>query len=153
MASEAYLKEGTITEFSGVSFDPFSYLEGKRILCLLTQKIRGNKSFIKELLIHARLGKAFDKGMGIKSNAAHWSCSWIVGRLISFPVLECVWFMMLNIASLRVHGTVAERLCVCRSTQTGRFYLIACLGRAIRKIQTWIVPLRFFYWMLRLRAA
>ena len=49
MASEEYLKEGTITEFSGISFDPYTYLEGKRVLRLLTQKIRRNAEFIKEM--------------------------------------------------------------------------------------------------------
>ena len=50
---------------------------------------------------------------------------------------------MVNITFLSVNGTVVERLCVCRLTQTGRFYLIACVRHAIRKIQTWIVLLRF----------
>jgi len=49
MANSEYLKEGTITEFSGISFDPYTYLEGKRVLRLLTQKLRDNKSFVKEM--------------------------------------------------------------------------------------------------------
>lgn len=40
MANREYLREGTITEFSGIYFDSYSYLEGKRILRLLMKKIR-----------------------------------------------------------------------------------------------------------------
>jgi len=47
MANDKYLKEGTITEFSGISFDTYTYLEAKRILRLLTGKIRANREFIK----------------------------------------------------------------------------------------------------------
>lgn len=46
MISERYLKEGTITEYAGISFDPYTYLEGKRVLRLLSQKLRENKDFI-----------------------------------------------------------------------------------------------------------
>jgi hypothetical protein len=46
MAQDEYLKEGTITEFSGISLNPYTYLEGKRVLRLLMQKIRENKKFI-----------------------------------------------------------------------------------------------------------
>jgi hypothetical protein len=49
MAQDEYLREGTITEFSGVSFNPYTYLEGKRVLRLLMQKIRENKQFIREM--------------------------------------------------------------------------------------------------------
>ena len=49
MAQDEYLKEGTITEFSGISFNPYTYLEGKRVLRLLMQKIRENKKFIREM--------------------------------------------------------------------------------------------------------
>ena len=57
MASEEYLKEGTITEFSGISFDPYTYLEGKRVLRLLTQKIRGNAEFIEEMRLDPKSGR------------------------------------------------------------------------------------------------
>ena len=57
MASEEYLKEGTITEFSGISFDPYTYLEGKRVLRLLIQKIRGNVEFIKEMRLDPESGR------------------------------------------------------------------------------------------------
>ena len=46
MVEEEYLKEGSITEFTGVHFDdenPYSYREGKRQLRLLTNKIKQNK--------------------------------------------------------------------------------------------------------------
>ncbi|PJB73583.1 MAG: hypothetical protein CO093_00370 [Alphaproteobacteria bacterium CG_4_9_14_3_um_filter_47_13] len=49
MAQNEYLVEGTITEFSGINFDPYTYLEGKRVLRLLTNKIRNNKSFVREM--------------------------------------------------------------------------------------------------------
>lgn len=49
MANSGYLTEGTITEFSGISFDPYSYLEGKRLLRLLMKKIRQDKNFIKTM--------------------------------------------------------------------------------------------------------
>lgn len=49
MAQSEYLVEGTITEFSGINFDPYTYLEGKRVLRLLTNKIRQNKLFLKEM--------------------------------------------------------------------------------------------------------
>ena len=43
------IKEGSITEFTGVHFDisnPYSYREGKRQLRLLLNKIKTNKNFI-----------------------------------------------------------------------------------------------------------
>ena len=49
MAQSEYLVEGTITEFSGINFDPYTYLEGKRVLRLLTNKVRQNKPFLKEM--------------------------------------------------------------------------------------------------------
>ena len=57
MTSEEYLKEGTITEFSGISFDPYTYLEGKRVLRLLTQKLRGNAKFIKTMRLDPASGR------------------------------------------------------------------------------------------------
>ena len=53
MANDHYLKEGTITEFSGISFDPYTYLEAKRVLRLLTQKIRDDGQFIREMGLDA----------------------------------------------------------------------------------------------------
>ncbi len=49
MANAGYLKEGTITEFSGISFDSYSYLESKRLLRLLMKKIRQDKKFMKAM--------------------------------------------------------------------------------------------------------
>ncbi|MDA0204698.1 MAG: hypothetical protein O2795_05040 [Acidobacteria bacterium] len=57
MANDEYLKEGTITEFSGISFDPYTYLEGKRVLRLLTGKLRDNKKFVKEMGLDAASGR------------------------------------------------------------------------------------------------
>ena len=57
MTNEGYLKEGTITEFSGISFDPYTYLEGKRVLRLLTQKIRSNAKFIKKMRLDPASGR------------------------------------------------------------------------------------------------
>jgi hypothetical protein len=49
MIASEYLKGGTITEFSGIDFDPFTYLEGKRVLRLLAEKLRDNAAFIREM--------------------------------------------------------------------------------------------------------
>jgi hypothetical protein len=49
MVQNEYLKEGTITEFSGINLEPYTYPEGKRVLRLLTNKIRNNAKFIKEM--------------------------------------------------------------------------------------------------------
>ena len=48
MTSEEYLQEGTITEFSGISFEPYNYLEGKRVLRL------ANPETSRELKVHPR---------------------------------------------------------------------------------------------------
>lgn len=58
MANDKYLKEGTITEFSGISFDPYTYLEAKRVLRLLTQKIRDNDRFIRDMGLDSRSGRS-----------------------------------------------------------------------------------------------
>ena len=57
MTSEEYLQEGTITEFSGISFEPYNYLEGKRVLRLLTQKLRENSKFIHEMRLDPASGR------------------------------------------------------------------------------------------------
>ena len=52
MVEEEYLKDGSITEFTGIHFNdenPYSYREGKRQLKLLMSKIRQNKILEKEL--------------------------------------------------------------------------------------------------------
>lgn len=49
MAEIGYLKEGTITEFSGIAFDPYTYLEGKRVLRLLTGKLREDHGFMSRM--------------------------------------------------------------------------------------------------------
>ncbi len=53
MAASEYLKEGTITEFSGIDFDPYTYLEGKRVLRLLSEQLRGNAAFIRDMRLDA----------------------------------------------------------------------------------------------------
>ena len=58
MADDGYLKEGTITEFSGISFDPYTYLEGKRVLRLLTQKLRDNRRFVNQMGLDASEGRS-----------------------------------------------------------------------------------------------
>jgi len=53
MLSDEYLKGGyTLTIFTGISFDadnPYSYLEGKRLLQLAMQKLRESKALQEEL--------------------------------------------------------------------------------------------------------
>lgn len=46
MIGDEYLTDGTITEFSGISFEPYTYLEAKRILKLLLEKLRSDNNFI-----------------------------------------------------------------------------------------------------------
>jgi hypothetical protein len=58
MANSEYLKEGTITEFSGISFNPYTYLEGKRVLRLLTQKLRDNTAFVKKMRLDPATGRS-----------------------------------------------------------------------------------------------
>ena len=55
MAEDEYLKEGSITEFTGIHFDdenPYSYREGKRQLRLLLKKLKSNKILKEELGIN-----------------------------------------------------------------------------------------------------
>ncbi len=70
MVEKEYLK-GSITEFSGIHFDEeneYSYLEGKRLLRLLANKIRKNKTLEKELGLNLS-GKG--RG-GIKKHGSQW---------------------------------------------------------------------------------
>ena len=69
MANDEYLKEGTITEFSGISFDPYTYLEGKRVLRLLTGKLRDNKKFVEEMSLDADSGRP-----SITDQGHVWDC-------------------------------------------------------------------------------
>jgi len=57
MVNEGYLTEGTITDFTGISFEPYTYLEGKRVLRLLTGKIRSDKSFMEDLRLDSSSGR------------------------------------------------------------------------------------------------
>ncbi len=54
MASSGYLKEGMLTEFSGVPFGPdhqYNYLEAKRVLLLLMGEVRTRKQLARELRV------------------------------------------------------------------------------------------------------
>ncbi len=71
MVEDEYLTEGSITEFTGVDFNknnPFSYLEGKRILKLLTKKLKENRVLEKELNVDLT---AKGRG-GIKKGESLW---------------------------------------------------------------------------------
>jgi len=66
MAEQEYLKEGTLTKFSGVYFDaerPYTYLEAKRILGLLIDELKKDRSFLKKAGIDPSLpGRGAIKG-------------------------------------------------------------------------------------------
>jgi hypothetical protein len=52
MILDGYLKEGTLTSFSGISFDegnPYTYLEAKRLLQLVMQEVRKSKALQERL--------------------------------------------------------------------------------------------------------
>lgn len=52
MIKDEYLKEGTLTRFTGIHFDnenPYSYPEAKRLLKLLMGELKTNKKLIKEM--------------------------------------------------------------------------------------------------------
>jgi hypothetical protein len=52
MIKDEYLKEGTLTRFTGIHFDndnPYSYPEAKRLLELLMGELKTNKKLIKEM--------------------------------------------------------------------------------------------------------
>ena len=70
-ADSEYLREGTLTKFSGVPFDkehPYSYLEAKRLLKLLMGEIRKRKILSKEL----HLDLAAPGASAIKGKDADW---------------------------------------------------------------------------------
>jgi len=52
LPEEGYLKEGTLTMFSGIPFDtdnPFNYQEGKRILKLAMEELRKRKNLVRKV--------------------------------------------------------------------------------------------------------
>ncbi|MDZ7663005.1 hypothetical protein [Thiohalophilus sp.] len=52
MVNDGYLKEGTLTVFSGIPFsndNPYNYPEAKRLIKLAMDELRGRKSLIKQL--------------------------------------------------------------------------------------------------------
>lgn len=55
---EGYLKEGTLTTFPGIPFcadEPYSYLEAKRVLKLAMERLRKNKTLVRELKMDPKL--------------------------------------------------------------------------------------------------
>jgi len=71
MVEDQYLTEGSITEFNGIHFDAeneYTYLESKRLLKLLINKIKKNKNLEDEININL-LGKG--RG-GIKKEGNLW---------------------------------------------------------------------------------
>ena len=70
MVESEYLREGSITEFTGVHFDsdnPYSYREGKRQLKLLMNKIKENHSLKDQLNVDITKGRG-----GIKKEVVLW---------------------------------------------------------------------------------
>ena len=70
MVESEYLREGSITEFTGVHFDsdnPYSYREGKRQLKLLMNKIKENYSLKDQLNVDITKGRG-----GIKKEVVLW---------------------------------------------------------------------------------
>jgi hypothetical protein len=56
---EGYLKEGTLTTFSGIPFgvnEPYNYLEAKRVLKLAMDRLRKNKALVREVGMDPTLG-------------------------------------------------------------------------------------------------
>lgn len=54
LVHDEYLKEGKLTRFTGIKFDsynPYTYIEGKRILKLITAELKKDKAFMKKLNI------------------------------------------------------------------------------------------------------
>ena len=52
LVAKGYLKEGTLTEFSGIPFEndyPYNYLEAKRVLKLAMEKLRNRKDLHRKL--------------------------------------------------------------------------------------------------------
>jgi hypothetical protein len=69
--AEGYLKEGTLTEFSGIRFDeanPYSYPEGKRLLKLMTSELRKHPD-LKRVIDAKAAGR---KAITGKRGAAVW---------------------------------------------------------------------------------
>jgi hypothetical protein len=59
LSEEGYLKEGTLTTFSGISIradEPYNYLEAKRVLKLAMEELRKSKPLIRELRMNPKLG-------------------------------------------------------------------------------------------------
>ncbi len=66
MSEQKYLKEGTLTKFSGIYFNaerPYTYLEAKRILGLLIDELKKDRVFLKKAGIDPHLpGRGAIKG-------------------------------------------------------------------------------------------
>lgn len=69
--AETYLKEGTLTKFSGIPFNednPYNYLEAKRVLKLAMEELRQNQKLSKELGVDLKA-----KGRSAITGKAHSS--------------------------------------------------------------------------------
>ncbi len=71
MVSDGYLKDGMLTKFTGVPFNrdhPYSYLEAKRVLRLLLEELRKNRTFVRKMGIDLTLpGRGAIKGQSESS--------------------------------------------------------------------------------------
>ncbi len=57
LPDEGYLKEGTLTMFSGIPFDtdnPFNYQEGKRVLKLAMEELRKRKDLVRQVKMNPK---------------------------------------------------------------------------------------------------
>jgi hypothetical protein len=78
LSNEGYLKEGTLTVFTGIPFDeetPYSYFEAKRILRLAIDQLRARNDLQQELEIDGdRLGRVAITG---RDSPAVWDFLWL----------------------------------------------------------------------------
>ena len=80
MASEGYLREGTLTEFNGIHFErenPYNYSEGKRLIKLIMEALRQHPKLLCEIPIDpdapGRGAITGSRGTGV------WDYLWIAG--------------------------------------------------------------------------
>jgi len=89
LPEEGYLKEGTLTMFSGIHFDtdkPFNYLEGKRILKLAMGELRKRKDLVKQISMNPQ-GEGRGAITGKESDGV-WDVLRFKGSKISGPFNE-----------------------------------------------------------------
>lgn len=79
-SEEGYLKEGTLTKFSGIPFhadEPYNYLQAKRVLKLALKELRKNKALAREVGMAPKLiGRS---GITGKEGVAVWDCLRLAG--------------------------------------------------------------------------